>query len=1326
MYSVGVDVGYSSVKIVLIDEDRNVEYSKYLLHRGKAKENLISELNYILEKYGSENIKYGSVTGSGSEFLVENFDVSFINEVAAVVEGGLAINEKVGSIIEIGGESAKYITGFSKTDKSKIQISMNSNCSAGTGSFLEDQMSRLNLKLEDYSKYSDRAQSIPRIAGRCSVFAKTDIIHHQQEGVAVPDILLGLAYALIRNYKGAVIKKMPLKKPILFAGGVAHNSGIIKAINDILDLKSGDLIIPEEFSFISALGVASISFNENRRIDLGALLNYLNNLSDECREDPSQTGLEPLNVFGQDDGLNKHNVSDFEMENGKIKCYLGVDVGSTSTNVVVLNEEKEILGHNYLRTLGDPVEAVSRGLNEVWNKFDKKLEVLGVGVTGSGRYMIGKLIGADVIKDEITAQAKAAISIDDQVDTIFEIGGQDSKYIGIEDGIVKDFQMNKICAAGTGSFVEEQSKKFDIPIEDFGDIALRSNCPINLGERCTVFIETSIASNLSRGAEIEDIASGLCYSIVKNYMARVVGQKKVGNKIFFQGGLAYNQGVVNAFRALTGKEIIVPPFFSVTGAYGAAVLTKEEFTGEKSKFKGFEKDLTEKDNQNDLEEKDSEKESQFRKSVKDIVFCDYDENFDPEKKTIGIPRALFTYGMFSMFNEIFKDLGFNVILSDLTSEKTVELGQKYSLDEMCFPVKIITGHVAELVDKKVDYIFFPDLFSVDHPGSMSRVNYGCSYMQMAFKVINRAMELEEKGIELLSPTIGFSLGKEFMMKSFSKLGDQLGKTFEETGKALQKGIDAFNRFEERMGENGEKVLKTISKDEKVFVLISKMYGVADPVLNMGIPEKLMGMGHKVVSFYDLPEGDVSKEHPNMFWPFGQHILEPAKFVRENSNFYAILLTHHGCGPDSVVSHYFREEMRGKPYLHIEVDEHSSGVGVITRIEAFINSLKNCNFSLENSDVRDADIKKSIGEVDNLKNLYLPYMYPYSNIFKEMFISKGINAKILPITDRKSVDIVRKFTITEEYFALTSLLGDVFKELKSKSDIKNENISFLIPQSEGTEAEGQYNRLLRTKLDEEGIEGIDIISPFLEDVLLYDEDTFNSISFGLLAGDIVMSSPANNRENILNIIIGLIKSGNMNIESLTNLARNVSKQVETFDFNKKILAVGETSVLYNDFLNDFTFNSLEKKGHRVLYAPLSEAFWMFWSDYASWNKSNKEIKLMMERIEQLKNNMNLISFALDAASPFEMDIDDLICRADKTVGYYSGAHGRYREAKTLGKIEGVNGIFTVASMYENTGIVMNVLHKGFIDEDSKPILNLTFDGNRNENDKTKIDSFMYYL
>jgi predicted CoA-substrate-specific enzyme activase len=1331
MYSIGIDIGYSSVKVILTDEANKIIFNRYQMHKGSIKSNLLDILKEMTAAFDPREIVFGAVTGSGTIFLSADSKIKAVNDVTAVIEGAMAENVSVGSIIDIGGESARFITGLSEKDKSRIEISMNSNCSSGTGSFLEEQMSRLNLKLTDYSELAKEAKSIPRIAGRCSVFAKTDITHHQQAGVPAADILLGLAYALVRNYKGTVMKKLPVKKPILFSGGVAYNGAILTALKDVLALSEEDLILPQHLGGVGAFGAAVIARKEGLSVNIDRLIS-LSERADEMMSQDDGIILPKLSGYGMGDSADKHICKGISVEKEPVECYLGIDIGSTSTNLVLMNKSSEIISCKYLRTLGNPLNAVQKGFQEIQEEFGQRIKIIGAGTTGSGRYLIGKAIGADVVKDEITAQAKAAVQIDSDVDTIFEIGGQDSKFISIENGSVVDFQMNKICAAGTGSFIEEQAKKFNIPIEDFGEIALGSDDPINLGERCTVFIESSIASCLAKGAKIENIVSGLCYSIVKNYLDRVVGQKRVGNKIFFQGGLAYNQGVINAFKAITGKEILVPPFFSVTGAYGVAVLTMEEMNEQETTFKGLHLSADDFAIQSMAKSTQPDKKNEFNENVGKMVFCDYTPEIS-NKKTIGIPRALFTYGMFSMFYAFFKELDLNVVLSEPTDESIIALGQEYAMDETCYPIKLITGHVASLMKQKVDYIFFPDLVTVDHPGSQSRKNYGCAFMQLAFKVMNQAMELDKKGIALLSPSMTFHMGKESIMKSFQKIGEQLGKSPEQTRGAVEKGLEAALRFEDRMEENSEIVTSQLKPDEIAFVFVSKIYGVADPVLNMGIPEKLAGMGYKVLPFYDLPEGDISKEHPNMFWPFGQHILESAQLIRKHPNLYAIFLTHHGCGPDSIFSHYFREEMKGKPYLHIEIDEHSSGVGIITRVEAFINSLKSIETKpalkmqtyLNSIEHKETNIMVSLENLKAGKTVYLPYLYPYSNIFGEVLAQRGINAKTLPASSRASIETGRKFTIIEEYFSLTALLGNVFRELNELDKKEVEQPAFLIPQNEGTETDGQYSRLLRTKFDEEGFEKVDIVSPFWEDVLCLDGKKFEDLCLTFLAGDMIWCAPQKTREKYLKAVIELIRNNQFHLEQLKAVAQSIATELNGESFEKTILAIGEFNILFDELLNNDTFKELEKKGHRVLYSPFGEAMWMMWRDYADQNKNNNST-LMEQRLHDFKNSIIVISEAMSVWSPYENDIDELIQIADRTLGYFSGAHGRYRQAKQLCASNKADGVITAASIYENTGIALGMLQKGFEDENTRPVLNLTFDGNKNENDRIKVDSFMYYI
>lgn len=559
MLSLGMDIGTSTVKLVLL-RDGAMAKQWMAVHHGRPFACLKKGLSAL--ELDADTPFSLCVTGSNTEALLEQApDIPSFGDIPAVVEGVRQIVPQAGSVIEIGSQGARFITDLQSR---ALQFSVNEHCAGGTGSFFEDQMSRVGCKLEDYSSLVEQAQSVPRLSGRCAVFAKTDIIHRQQEGVSTPDILLGLCYAMIRNYKATIVRRLPVCKPVVFCGGVTCNAGVIRAIRDVFGLSEEELIVPEFARYEAALGAAlkaSGSFT----------LRQLNDSLDRTLTTHHTVGTLPKLELRPGTSLAEPNATEIIPESG---CALGIDIGSTSTDLVLVGADGELVDFQYLRTAGDPEGAVRKGLASIRQRFGD-IRFTAVGVTGSGRERVGKRIGADAVRDEITAQAKGAAHWVPEVDTVFEIGGQDSKYISIQNGEVVDFQMNKICAAGTGSFVEEQAARMGIPLAEFGPLALSSEHPASLGERCTVFIETAIASASAEGISRADIAAGLCHSIVQNYLHKVVGSKPVGQHIVLQGGVDYSPGIVAAFQSAYGDRIQVSPVFSISGAYGAALLAQE-------------------------------------------------------------------------------------------------------------------------------------------------------------------------------------------------------------------------------------------------------------------------------------------------------------------------------------------------------------------------------------------------------------------------------------------------------------------------------------------------------------------------------------------------------------------------------------------------------------------------------------------------------------------------------------------------------------------------------------------------------------------------------
>ena len=565
----GIDIGSLTVKVVAVDGRGHGTVGIYRPSHGAPLQTVLSALEEAFKELPPERVKAVGVTGSGGRLLAELLPAQYVNELVAQTRAVALYHPEARTVIEIGGQDSKLLVLEARDGRLVlVDFALNSQCAAGTGSFLEQQAARLGITIEEFSELAAQARDPPYIAGRCAVFAKSDIVHLQQVGTPLREILGGLCMALARNFCSDVAQGRPFRRPILFQGGVSKNRGMILAFEAVLGLRPGELIVPEHQVLMPAIGPALIAGErEGGGLDWeGAWDRILRVASAEETGAPRHERLVERGSVAEDPfpALHRRTVG-----------FLGVDVGSISTKAVAIDAEGRLLAKVYLRTRADPLGAVRECLRTLGERVGRKLDVHGVGVTGSGRELVGWYVGADVVKNEITAQARAAAAIDPEVDTVFEIGGQDSKYIRIEDGIVVDFTLNKACAAGTGSFLEEQAARLGVPVEELVALSLSSTRPVRLGERCTVFMESDLIHHQQRGAAKGDLAAGLAYSIAINYLNRVVGDKPIGGRILFQGGVAGNRAVVAAFENLLGRRITVPPHFEVTGALGAALVARE-------------------------------------------------------------------------------------------------------------------------------------------------------------------------------------------------------------------------------------------------------------------------------------------------------------------------------------------------------------------------------------------------------------------------------------------------------------------------------------------------------------------------------------------------------------------------------------------------------------------------------------------------------------------------------------------------------------------------------------------------------------------------------
>lgn len=1236
-YFVGIDAGSSSVKVVALHDAGagfDVAFHACEAHKGSI---AACARKLLIAAVSSEELAGGAcagiaATGVCAETIREAAPgVRVLEDVPAMTLGAAVMAPGARSIVQVGAQNAFFVTGVA--DGRAPQFAMNEGCAAGTGSFFEDQMGRLGLSIEDYSAIVERASTAPRLSGRCAVFAKTDIIHRQQEGVPIEDILLGLCYAMVKSYKATIVRKMPVEAPVLLAGGVVRNAGVVRAVRDVFKLDEGDLIADTAGVYVQAAGAAAHAAKAVRAgghdafvpVDLGNLIAAL----ETGVEQEALPRLAPLPDEGYVAGAGfAAKPQPWPVApDGRTPCVLGVDVGSTSTNLVLVDLKGELLDAQYLRTRGDAKNAVREGLASLEARLGDSVRVVHAATTGSGRTIVGEFIGADVVRDEITAQARAAVAADPHTDTVFEIGGQDSKYISCSAGNVVDFQMNKICAAGTGSFVEEQAARLGIPLDEYGPLALSATAPVDLGERCTVFVETAINAALAKGAQLSDVAAGLCQSVVRNYLHRVVGSKSVGRHVVLQGGVAYNPAIVAAFRQALGGALTVSPWFAVSGAVGAALLALDEMraaVGEgvsvdvlarvQTAFKGW--DLSGSGRaRHAVSAADIEANRAFFRKTEEFYLEGYDPARDPAKKTVGVPRCLMLHKLFPMVNAFFRQLGFNVLLSDASNDDTVQRAQEYAQGETCYPVKLVYGHVSQLVDAGVDYVFMPSMHTIRHIKSKVRHNYACPYMQVAPRLVADALDFGGRGIGLISPLMDMDFGQQALATALLGVGADLGFSPQESAKAMLAGGFAVQEFTRKTEEQGERLLASLKPGERVLVIITRQYGISDPALNMGIPDVLLDRGQKVITVSHLHahDLDISTDHPDMYWPFGQHMLSGAKLVRRDPRLFAVYLTNHGCGPDTMVSHLFAEEMGDKPYLQIEMDEHFSQVGVITRIEAFLNSIDHWRGKDERALPYALHPRGlNMGPARSGETCVLPQIGPFGQVTAAWLRGRGFDVSPMRHTS-ESFRLGQRELSSKEYYSFTSLLGMSLAAAQSSAGGRASasgdgaagrgdcpsargSMRLLLPSSVGSDADGQYVRTIRSVLDAKGFAGVSIFAPKL-DRLPWEVTDARGLFRVLLAGDIAYAAASAAREELARDASVAAENGVLDEAFLLELAQRAAASWKSVSPKATLALSGEWQCVFDDALVGGAWQRLEGAGYRVARMPFSEYLLFAWRDAA---------------------------------------------------------------------------------------------------------------------------------
>jgi len=1077
----GIDVGSMTLKVAVIDEANNVLYECCKKHYSRIRETLLEALKELSRHRSLGEYDYAAVTGSGRGLVCEASLLPGINEIVAQAKAVSFYYPQTRTIIEIGGEDSKYIAldpdGIAGT-LTIVDQRMNDVCAAGTGVFIEKQAEKMHIPIERFSELSIAASNPAVIAGRCTVFAKTDVTNLQQKGIPPSDIACGIANAVARNYIAQFSRGSKFKVPIVFQGGVAANKGAVMAFRTILNLSEGDLLVPEHFITMPAIGAAIMAreYPHSGPLKIEYLIEKLEKFqSDNLSHAYRRTTLPKLKPYS-------HRISSFTK--GPVGrpqgVYVGIDVGSISTCVALLNEEKKIVAKSYMFNKGSLIDSVNAAFAEIRKSCGRSLDtysIRGAGVTGSGKYLISEYVGADIVKDEITAQVKAAVEIMPDVDTVFEIGGQDSKYMQIENGRVGIFEMNKVCAAGTGSFLQEQAERLKERVENFSKFALKSNSPIDMGTRCTVLMESDLVHHQQHGASKEDIIAGLSYSVARNYLEKIVGIKPIGKKVLVLGGVAFNEGVIAAFEELLKRPLFVPEYHEITGAIGMALLVRDKMTSLKqdnSKFRGFNitnlhyttsffqcKDCpntctigkVEKENgvfhyggicgKHEVKKSVSHQPNLFKKR-EDILLNYWQPGRNSGNERIGITRTLLFFEYFPLWCVFLQELGCQVVISDPTTNEVINAGLMNTAIDNCFPNKVVYGHIENLKRKKVDKIFMPSVIEFERRVKDLEHNYSCMFVQTIANLAAYATP-----IEFINPVITRDTRENEWESQFAAVGRSLGKAPAMIKNALKKARHAQDDFRKKCENIGKELLRLPRIDDRrVVVLLGKPYNVHDPRLNLHIVDKLFEMGVLPIPYDCLPlsEQKLPSNYQDMVWVQGQDLMRAARVILERRDLNPILLSNFACSTDSFTIKYLEQLFRNRPFLVAEVDEHTSPSALLVRCEAFLNTLRDTSADdfLKQSKIFTPYVYSP--KHKHFKGiLYVPHLFEVFRVFASAFSAFGVRTKFLPPHDEETERLGKKYCSGKECLTYTMVIGDVIR-MTQDPEFDPKTSAFLLPNA----------------------------------------------------------------------------------------------------------------------------------------------------------------------------------------------------------------------------------------------------------------------------------------
>lgn len=1099
----GVDIGSDTLKAVLLLPDGSVH--RFSIRRVQARPLLrAKELFEELLQKGIYEIPLG-LTGSGGIAVAKAIGAAAIEEPVALTTAVNSFYPQVRTLIEMGRECQKLLVFELDERSGRLVLSdcdMGDRCAAGGGAFLEHMAARLNFgSIEEFARIALHTEKPASLSGRCSVFTESDIVHLYQKGTSRERIAAGIHQAICRNFCNRIARSKDIQPEVALIGGVAENPAMVRFLTQ--ELGVDHILVPEHRRELGAAGAAlcaeqTVNLRESIiRLEEQIARPVTYACGGALRFECSQVLLPPAQ-----DGFQREVPV----------AGLGVDIGSVSTKAALVAERDGqivVIASYYRRTDGDPLSAVRDTISQIHRQAQERGYRLGkviAATTGSGRYLTGDFIGADLIRNEITAQASGTRAFIRDVDTILEIGGQDSKYIRLDGDVVVDYEMNKACAAGCGAFLEKQAAKLGIPIEEFGDRALKAMNPPHMDWTCTVFTESAMVYFQQVGVPIEELCAAVCLAAVHNYLSKNVGGRSIGERVVFQGAVAFNKGMVAAFETALGKRIIVPPYPHLTGAIGVARLALREAPAE-SRFRGFEQvakgryevgsfechacanhcDVNtfqipggRKFFYNDRCERFGAKNRiQSERKLPDL-FAEreqklmevYEGRAREGAPRVGIPRVSMFHEYYPLYKAFFTELGFQVVPSDKPNRHIARDGLVTSHSELCFPVKAAHGHVLNLLEKGVDILFVPGVISSEQPDPHIPKALTCPYLQAMPELLATYCGVAGKPVQYLSPRLHFHRGKRHLERVFTEVARQLGKSAREARRALEVGLDALQRFREWQKIRGKEVLNALAEDEVAFVVVGKTYALYDETVNTNIGKKIRDMGILPIPQDFLPISDV---HLCDTWKAVnsrqlQRKLAAARIVRENPRLRAVVLTYFGCGPDSFGNPFFKDELN-EPCCVLQIDEHTADAGIITRLEAFADTVRGRSKHTVAPVFRTSSVSPRRAQG---RRVWVPYASEGARVIAAALRAYGVDAQMLPRSPDPALKRART-AITEDVCLPAFMTTEDILYRVSQPDFDPAREAFFMGNSDGPCRFSMYHVLQKRTLEKAGLHTVDMVT-----------------------------------------------------------------------------------------------------------------------------------------------------------------------------------------------------------------------------------------------------------